>query len=328
MTATETQSPASADSLIRSWEYSGFSIHQVGADLGGESFLLKTDDGATALFDTGFAFCAPQTLENIYSITGGRPVQKIVLTHSHYDHCAAAGYLLSRMPTTKVYASEHAARVFSSPGAIVTMSALNAERAASKGEVFFEDVQSNLVVDEIIGEGSTFSVGNLRFTTLSAVGHTRCSIAFWCEEEGLFVSSETSGVLCPVIPKTVDVPENISYMVDLPELVDYQSGIEHIERARKLPIRVFVATHYGCLSGSEVPAMWEAIDFWRSYIENMVMGMHNQGSSDEEIMAAYKEVFYWGGTAPYQPESAFDINVAHAIPAIIRACSAEGNASA
>ena len=72
--------------VFNAWEFESYGIYQVGADLGGEAYLLATTDGAYALFDTGFAFCAEQTLNNIYAITGGKPVDYIVLTHSHYDH--------------------------------------------------------------------------------------------------------------------------------------------------------------------------------------------------------------------------------------------------
>ncbi|MBQ9068526.1 MAG: MBL fold metallo-hydrolase, partial [Eggerthellaceae bacterium] len=204
MGARTEQQARTRDDVVRSWSFDGYDIHQVGADLGGEAFLLCTADGATALFDTGFAFCAAQTLENIYAFTGGAPVDKIILTHSHYDHCAATGYLLAHMPDAKVHASAHAARVFSRPGAFATMSALNADRAASKGIADAEDVPSEIGVDVVLEDGDTFSVGNMVFSALSAVGHTRCCLAFWCESAGLFVSSETSGVVCTALPSGVE----------------------------------------------------------------------------------------------------------------------------
>lgn len=308
---------------VQSWHYDGYAVHQVGADWGGEAFLLQTDSGDTVLFDTGFAFCAPETLENIYAVTGGAPVDKIVLTHSHYDHCVATNYLVTHMPRAKVYASAHAARVFTRAGAFVTMSALNAERAASKGLSVYEDVPSEIVVDVVLDEGDCFHVGPLEFTTFSAVGHTRCCLAFWCESAGLFVSSETSGVVCMALPKGVDVPDDVAYMVDFPTLVSYQSARDHIERVRALPIRVFVATHYGCISGNEVDELWRAMDFWIAYAEDLIVGMYKQGYTEEEIISTYKDIFYWGGSAPYQPEAAFDLNVSHVVPTIIRDCCTE-----
>ncbi len=307
------------------WTFDGYSIHHVGADPGGEAFLLVADDGSTALFDTGFAFCAPRTLENIYAVTGGRPVQKIVLTHSHYDHCAATPYLLDHMPDAKVYASAHAARVFSRSGAYVTMSALNAERAFSKNAESGGDIRE-IRVDVVLGDGDEFSVGPLRFSAIEAVGHTKCCLAFWCASEGLLVSSETSGVVCPVMPKSVDVPSDVPYMVDLAALVGYTSMLEHVERVRKLPIRVLLATHYGCILHEDVDGFWRSFDFWDSYLEGMVLDMHKQGCSDEEIAAEYKKRIYWDALAPYQPEAAFDINISYVVPTMIRDCLGEGDA--
>lgn len=306
------------DNREKSWDYEGYSIYQVGADLGGEAFLLRSASGATALFDTGFAFCAPQTLENIYAVTGGKAVDLIVLTHSHYDHCAATSFLLKHMPATKVAASAYAAYVFTRPGAYKTMNELNDSRAASKGFETYEGISSEIPVDYVLEDGDTFTVGELEFKAYSAVGHTKCCMAYWCESAGLFISAETSGVLCASIPEQVQVPAGVKYMVDLIELVSFSSAEEHIERVRKLPIRTFVATHYGCISADDVAAMWRSVDFWKDYIVKLVVGKHKQGVSNEEIIAEYKDIFYWGGTAPYQPEAAFDLNISYAVPTIIR----------
>ena len=100
----QTASANLVQGALSAWEFDSYSIYQVGADLGGEAYLLATVDGTYALFDTGFAFCAEQTLNNIYAITGGAPVDLIVLTHSHYDHCSATGYLLEHMPRAQVAA--------------------------------------------------------------------------------------------------------------------------------------------------------------------------------------------------------------------------------
>lgn len=314
---TQTMQTQNAEGALCSWHYDGYSIHQVGADLGGEAFLLQTEDGATALFDTGFAYCAPQTLENIYAVTGGSPAEKIVLTHSHYDHCAATGYLLEHMPHAQVLSSAYAAHVFTRPGAYATMNQLNDARAEEKGFTDYPQV-SEIATDTVLQDGDTFRVGNLEFQAMQATGHTKCCMAFWCAGAGLFFSTETSGVVCPAMTNAIAVPEDVHYMVDLIELVSYTSAMEHIARVRQLPISVFVATHYGCIAGDNIADMWHALDFWNGAILKLVLGMHEQGASAEEIIAVYKDTFYWGGTAPYQPEAAFDLNATYAIPTIIR----------
>ena len=312
--------------VIRSRHYDNYSIHQVGAGLGGEAFLLRTKDGATALFDTGFPFCADQTLKNIYDVTGGEPVDYIVLTHSHYDHCGATNYLREHMPSAKVAASEYAAYVFTRPGAYKTMEKMNDSRAVSLGYKEYEHIKEEIPVDIVLKEGDTLRVGDLEFEAIAAVGHTKCCMAFWCEEEGLFVSSETSGVVCANLPSHAQAPEDVKYMIDLIALVGFNSMLEHIERVRQLPIRTFVATHYGCITGEDVAQMWYDVDYWKDTIVNMVAGMHKEGKPIGEIIDVYKNTFYWGGTAPYQPEPAFDLNVSYALPCIIRdVCGEEPN---
>ncbi|MBQ9020939.1 MAG: MBL fold metallo-hydrolase [Eggerthellaceae bacterium] len=310
---------ARVQGVLNAWEFDTYGIYQVGADLGGEAYLLATSDGGYALFDTGFAFCADQTLNNIYTITGGAPVDYIVLTHSHYDHCAATGYLLEHMPHAQVIASEHAAHVFTRPGAYRIMRELNKSRAVEKGAGDdYVDVYDNIPVHLVVQDGDTFTVGNMEFQAVSAVGHTKCCMAYWCAAAGLFFSTETAGVPCESIPQSVSVPDDVHYMIDFIELITFRGAIEHIERIKGLPIRVYVSPHYGVLAGDEVADMWVSVDFWVRFIRDFVIGRHEQGQSDEEIIAAYKEIFYWGGTAPYQPEAAFDMNASYAIPTIIR----------
>lgn len=330
MEQTKQQEQAKSQELInpeQDWYFDGYSVHQVGAGIGGEAFLLRTDDGATALFDTGFAYCAEQTLANIYAKTNNQPVDLIVLTHSHYDHCAATSYLVAAMPGVKVASSAHAAYVFTRAGAYKTMNELNTVRAQEKGFGNSTQVVGDISVDIVLEDGDILDIGPLKFRVMSAVGHTKCCIAFWCEEKKLFISSETSGVVCSVLPDAVSAPADVKYMVDLIELVGFNAGMEHIEQVRQLPIEVFVATHYGCIQGADVAAMWRSVDYWRDHIVDLVVGMHKQGRSVDEIIATYKNTFYWGGTAPFQPEAAFDINISYAVPVIIRDCCGEEVAS-
>ena len=60
-------------------------ITDVRAVAGDSAFLI--DDGETAvLCDTGFGFTGYSVADNIQRILGDRPLDYILLTHSHYDH--------------------------------------------------------------------------------------------------------------------------------------------------------------------------------------------------------------------------------------------------
>ena len=60
-------------------------IQNVGAFPGGDAFLL--DDGSGAcLLDTGFGFCGEALAVHVRRALAERPLDAILLTHSHYDH--------------------------------------------------------------------------------------------------------------------------------------------------------------------------------------------------------------------------------------------------
>ena len=64
-------------------------IQNVGAFPGGDAFLL--DDGSGAcLLDTGFGFCGEALAVHVRRALAERPLDAILLTHSHYDHACGA----------------------------------------------------------------------------------------------------------------------------------------------------------------------------------------------------------------------------------------------
>ncbi len=314
-----------------------YTLYRVGADLGGESVLLKTE-GGSALFDVGYAWCVPKTLKNVQAALGPVPAPSgpagpapapdlLLFTHSHYDHVAGAGYLRRHFPDMTVCASEHAAHVLQRPGAIKTMRRLNAAEAQARGLDRFEDVPDDFQIDRILRPGQTIAVGSLRFTVLEAHGHTRDSLAFWCEEAGLLVSCESGGVCMGPLPTvgrgsltTVEgapIPEKVKYRCELPALTGYGDCLDYLARARALNPQVMVAPHYGALVGAEVADYFVSMDFWARYQVDLVKSLHERGFPPEQIQEAFKREFYQGSARVFQPEPAFDLNAGFTVSLII-----------
>lgn len=299
-----------------------YTINQVGANPGGEACLVTAREGESVLFDAGYAWCAPQTYDNIRAVMGDASVDCLVLTHSHYDHASAAGYLKERMPRMVVASSQHAADVFGRPGAIATMRRLNDSEAHACGLVDYEDVSDSLVIDRVLAEGDTVTVGNLSFSTLAAPGHTKCCLAFWCASERLLISCETAGVYdgpLPVepLPDGTPIPAEVKFMVEMPVLTGYRSSLDFIARAQALDPRVLVVPHYGVLEGQGARDYLVAADFWARYAAKLIMAAHRAGRSDQQIIAAFKRLFYTPYGRFIQPEPAFDLNASYTIPRII-----------
>jgi glyoxylase-like metal-dependent hydrolase (beta-lactamase superfamily II) len=99
-------------------------IVRVTAGHGGESLLL-TGSEKTALLDCGMAYCADKLIENIKRQLGGRNLDYVLLSHTHYDHIGALPFIKQVWPDVITFGAEHAGKVFSKQGAIHTINALS-----------------------------------------------------------------------------------------------------------------------------------------------------------------------------------------------------------
>ena len=303
----------------------GFRVFQVGAEVGGDAFLILADD-ASMLVDTGFAYCAPQTYANIVEVMGARPVDLLVLTHSHYDHASAAGYLKERMPSMQVVAHERVARTFSRPGAIATMNELNATQARLRGFEEFENVSTGLTVDRTVSDGDTLQMGSLVFTVLEAPGHTRDSIALWCADMRFLVSCETMGVYGGPMPDGFPArgAGHVGMVVAPTYLVSTKTSLAFVERVRALDPRVLLMPHHRELFfGDESRALIDAALWWGRYVRDFILDAHALGQTDEQVCARVKQLLYRGDVAVIQPEAAFDINTSITVPMVIAEATAD-----
>ena len=68
--------------------------------LSSNNILLLGQDN-TALVDSGYASHAPQTLALVASALGDRPLDQLVNTHLHSDHCGGNAALQSHYPALR-----------------------------------------------------------------------------------------------------------------------------------------------------------------------------------------------------------------------------------
>ena len=150
-------------------------ITDVRATAGDSAFLI--DDGITAvLCDTGFGFTGYSVADNIARILGDRPLDYILLTHSHYDHALGSVYIRKRYPNVQVVAGAYARSIFRKPSARAVMRDLDRKAAASLGVTSYEDLIDELQVDLPVCDGDVILCGRMRFEAVELPGHTKCSV--------------------------------------------------------------------------------------------------------------------------------------------------------
>ncbi|TFW05336.1 MBL fold metallo-hydrolase [Oxalobacteraceae bacterium OM1] len=131
----------------------------------------------TALVDTGYATHAPQTLALVQHALAGRPLDRIINTHLHSDHCGGNALLQrSYACRTAVPASE-----------------------AEKVRAWQEDALSYLDTgqqcerfscDEAIAPGDTLRLGDMDWQALAAPGHDPHSLILYCPAERILISAD------------------------------------------------------------------------------------------------------------------------------------------
>ncbi|MDR1135919.1 MAG: MBL fold metallo-hydrolase [Clostridiales Family XIII bacterium] len=264
---------------------------------GGECFLVA-DETTAFLVDTGYAFCAESTKQNIEKSLGDRELAYILITHSHYDHVGGLSQIKKRWPSAVVAASKQAVDIFARQGARRLIKSLDAAAAEQKGNwtPVDWDYTEGLAADIIVGEGDVLKSGDTTVRVMYTPGHTRCCVNYYFQEADILAVSETNGVR---ISRDIVTPAFV---------VGYKSSLEAIERARSMAPHRLVISHYGENEGEEAVEFLDKALMAAKDEAEFVMTMHKNGKGFEEILAACTSRHYKGKRKEYQPQNAFELN--------------------
>ena len=278
-------------------------ILDVRCQKGDASFLI--DDGKTTiLYDTGFGFTGSAITENVKTYLKERQLDYIFLTHSHYDHVLGCPYVVRAYPNAKVVAGKYAVDIFHRDGAKKVMKELDSQFAKTCGITDYEFLGDELKVDIAVDDGDIVRAGDLEFKVMNLPGHTRCSIGFYCEKEGLFLSSESLGVY--------DGKETILPLF----LVSYFDTIASIEKIEKLNITSFLAAHCGLLTEEQKDFFLRNMKFSMQNTAQTILERLKAGFSDEEIVQQFKDKYWQGYVREIYPEDAINLNTSLIIKAV------------
>ena len=262
---------------------------------GDSAFLL--DDGKTSvLYDTGFGFTGYRIADKIKDVLGDRPLDYILLSHSHYDHVLGAPYVLRRYPNAKVIAGAYAEKIFQKPTARAVMRDLDRKYAATCGVKEYDDLVDELKVDIIVEDGDTVTCGDMTFKAVNLPGHTKCSIGFYLVENKLLLGSETLGVYFG----------NHTYLPFY--LVGFQMTLDSFKKARTLDIESILLPHYGVVNHDEAAVYLDNSERVTRETAAIIQRMMRDGATDEEVLAHFTNLFYTDTVRPTYPRDAFNLN--------------------
>ncbi len=203
-------------------------------------YILKGEE-EYALLGGGTAYIVPEVVEQLKEFSiAEQKIKRIVILHSHFDHCGIVPFFKKRWPWAKVTASSRAKDLLSDPKVIESIDYLNKALIAEHGrEEEGEDLGlefSGIDVEEVVKGGDILSCGDLSMEVIDVPGHSSCSVAVYVSEEKAMFASDAGGV-----PLGDQVFTSANSNFD-----KYQ---ESLEKMAGYEIEVYLAEHFGARTG-------------------------------------------------------------------------------
>jgi glyoxylase-like metal-dependent hydrolase (beta-lactamase superfamily II) len=144
--------------------------------LSSNNILFAGRDGS-ALVDSGYATHAPQTVALVSHALQGRPLDRLINTHLHSDHCGgnAALQRAYRCRTTIPASEADKVRGWNEDELTYAATGQQCERFA---------------FDDTLVPGDLMALGDMDWQVLGAPGHDPHSLIFYCADERILISAD------------------------------------------------------------------------------------------------------------------------------------------
>jgi glyoxylase-like metal-dependent hydrolase (beta-lactamase superfamily II) len=139
--------------------------------------ILFVGRDETTLVDTGYVTHARQTLALVQHALGDRPLDRVVNTHLHSDHCGGNAAL------QQAFGCRIAIPVFEADKVRDWDEAALSYRATGQQCARFG-------FDETMSPGQVLAMGDLPWQALAAPGHDPHALLFWCAEERVLIAGD------------------------------------------------------------------------------------------------------------------------------------------
>ncbi len=137
--------------------------------------FIGRDD--TALVDSGYATHAPQTVALVRHALQGRPLDRLINTHMHSDHCGGNAALQREYDCRTAIPASEAAAVQTWNQDVLTF-----ELTGQQCERF--------TFTDTLAPGDVMMLGDMEWQVLGAPGHDPHSLVFYCPAERILISAD------------------------------------------------------------------------------------------------------------------------------------------
>ena len=195
------------------------------------------------LLGGAMAYVAPDVLEQVEAFgIDEHKLRRIVILHSHFDHCGMVPFLKRRWPWVTVTGSQKSQNLLRKPKVIDSIEIMNQAMIAHNG--LAEQGQTldlrftGIEVESAVSDSEILTCSDLSLEILEVPGHSSCSIAVYIPEEKALFASDAGGI--PFGDK-IFTAANANF--DL-----YQQSLQKM--AAK-DVDIYLAEHYGALAGEK-----------------------------------------------------------------------------
>lgn len=132
---------------------------------------------STALVDSGYLIHAPQTLALVGHALQGRPLDLLVNTHLHSDHCGGNAALQNAYACRTLIPVAEAEKVRAWDEDALTYTSTGQQCA-------------RFIFDDTIAPGDVLALGDMDWQVLGAPGHDPHSLILYCPQERILISAD------------------------------------------------------------------------------------------------------------------------------------------
>ena len=254
------------------------------------AFLITGPDGHT-LIETGPGSTLP-ALESAIEAAGARldDVTQLVVTHIHLDHAGAAGSLLRRLPSAKLFVHPVGAPHMIDPSKLLASATRIYGDAMDRLWGAFEPCPPDRVVT--LADDAELRAGARTLRALHTPGHASHHIAFVDMEHRTAFTGDVAGVRLGATPY-VRPPTP-------PPDIDIPAWHASAHRLRALGLRALDLTHFGRIAGAanHLDTLVRNLDDWLAWTaDRLRRGEDPAVIAEELIRKGEMDVIRAGGSA-------------------------------
>jgi len=246
-------------------------------------YLVKGVKGAEhTIIGGGMIHIVPEVLAQIRDLgIDEDAITRLLVLHTHFDHCGAVPALQKRFKNLKVYVSPRGKELLANPDVVAQINALSGgmitmnkmEKQAEEFGLVFDGIR----VDGAVSGGDRVLWGGNEIEIIDAPGHSSCSIGAYVPQLKALFPSDGGGI---PFKNTIIASGNSNY-------TQFQ---ESLEKLKDFDVEYVCADHYGYITGEEagkfIPRSIEMAKEQRARIEKVYRSTKDIDQSARALVAS------------------------------------------